>query len=273
MAKHAARAQQGNRKILAILIAIVAIALVAAVAFVVVGSARDHGANVKESFSEQAQASDRVVTEVEADDPAAIAARIRELQAQNPDAYAWLLVPDTKVDVPILQNQFVDNYYLVHDAYGNESGIGAAYTQVANTTSFHDPVTLVYGHTFEANDQLSDEMFGTLHYFEDPAFFDAHPNFFIFTTDEKLTYEIVSAYEYDDRHIMNSFDFDDPAVLQEYFDSVAHPDSMVSLVRANEQLAVGQDAIVVLSTCTRPANDAARYLVAGKLVDIQPIAA
>ncbi|WP_165172102.1 class B sortase [Adlercreutzia sp. ZJ242] len=191
------------------------------------------------------------------------------LQEENADVYAWIYVPDTEVNLPVLQNAVADNYYLVHDVHGNESELGAIYSQSVNSTDFTDPVTVLYGHTFEVNQEWRDEMFGTLHNFEDAEFFDNHPNFYIYTPTQVLTYEIVSAYEYDNRHILNSFDFEDPAVVQEYYDYVVNPDSMVKNVREGEQLVAGEDTIVQLSTCTRPANDAARYLVTGVLVDAQ----
>ncbi|WP_172136401.1 class B sortase [Adlercreutzia sp. ZJ473] len=191
------------------------------------------------------------------------------LQEENSDVYAWIYVPDTEVNLPVLQNAVADNYYLIHDAHGDESELGAVYSQSANSTSFTDPVTVLYGHTFEVNQEWRDEMFGTLHNFEDAEFFNSHPNFYIYTPKQVLTYEIVSAYEYDNRHILNSFDFSDPAIVQAYFDYVVNPHSMVKNVREGEQLTAGEDTIVQLSTCTRPANAAARYIVTGVLVDAQ----
>ncbi|WP_165055284.1 MULTISPECIES: class B sortase [unclassified Adlercreutzia] len=191
------------------------------------------------------------------------------LQEENSDVCAWIYIPGTEVNLPVLQNRIADNYYLVHDVHGNESELGAIYSQSINSTDFTDPVTVLYGHTFEVNQSWRDKMFGTLHNFEDAEFFDSHPNFYIYTPTQILTYEIASAYEYDNRHIMNSFDFSDPAVVQEYYDYVVNPDSMVKNVREGEQLVAGEDSIIQLSTCTRPANDAARYLVTGVLVNEQ----
>ena len=192
------------------------------------------------------------------------------LKAENEDVYAWLYVPDTAVNFPVLQNAFADNFYLVHDMYCNESAVGAIYSQAVNSRDFTDSVTLLYGHTFELwQEDLKDEAFGTLHNFEDADFFANHENFYIYLPGMMLTYKIVSAYEYDNRHIMNSFDFSDQGVLQEYFDYVVNPDSMVKNVREGVTLTAGVDRIVQLSTCTRPANDAARYLVTGVLVDEQ----
>lgn len=192
------------------------------------------------------------------------------LRAENGDVYAWLYVPDTAVNDPVLQNSLDDNFYLTHDIYLNESAVGAPYTQSKNAKGFTDPVTLMYGHTFEEwQEDLKDEGFGTLHNFEDPDFFANHENFYIYLPGKVLTYQVVSAYEYDNRHIINSFDFSDEAVVQQYFDYVVNPDSMVKNVREGITLKAGENKIVQLSTCTRPSNDAARYLVTGVLVDEQ----
>ena len=39
----------------------------------------------------------------------------QSLQAQNPDVYAWIQVPGTEVDYPILQSPDDNGYYLDHD--------------------------------------------------------------------------------------------------------------------------------------------------------------
>ena len=191
-------------------------------------------------------------------------------KAENGDIYAWLHVPGTAVNAPVLQSSLDDNFYLTHDIYLNESAVGALYTQRKNAKDFTDPVTLMYGHTFEEwQADLKDEGFGTLHNFEDPDFFASHENFYIYLPDKVLTYQVVSAYEYDDRHIINTFDFSDETVVQQYFDYVTNPDSTVKNVREGITLTAGKNRIVQLSTCTRPDNYSARYLVTGVLVDEQ----
>jgi sortase B len=193
------------------------------------------------------------------------------LQEQNRDVYAWIYMPNTAVNHPVLQSSLVDNYYLVHDVYGNDSELGALYTQSVNSRGFHDPVTIIYGHTFESGGVVGDQMFGTLHNYEDPQFFNDNPTFYIYTPTSILTYEVVSAYEYDSRHILNSYDFNNTEVAQAYFDYVLNPDSMAKNVREHERLEAGKDHIVQLSTCTHPPNDNARYLVTGVLVDEQQV--
>lgn len=193
------------------------------------------------------------------------------LQEQNQDVYAWIYIPGTSVNHPIVQNALLDNYYLSHNVYDEEDVLGALYTQSVNMRDFMDPVTIIYGHTFEQDGVVQDSMFGTLHYYSDATFFEEHPTMYIFMPGKVLTYEIVSAYEYDNRHILNSYDFSDGQIVQAYFDYVLNPDSMFKNVRDHAPLESGKDRIVQLSTCTHPPNDNARYLITGVLVNEQSV--
>ena len=187
------------------------------------------------------------------------------LRVENPDIYAWIYIPDTNVNYPVLQNPTDDSYYLKHDKDGNYSEAGAIYSQLANKTDFSDPVTVLYGHNMN-----SGGMFATLHYFENKDFFDSHQDMHIYTDGHILTYRVISAYQYDNRHILNSFNFTDKAVVQQYFNMVLSPDSLVKNVREGVQLSADSDKIVQLSTCTGDANHLVRrYLVTGELVSDQ----
>ena len=186
------------------------------------------------------------------------------LQGENPEIYAWVSVPGTKVDTAVLQSATDDNYYLNHNERRENSAEGAAYTQCANAKDFGDPVTLIYGHQV-----AGDGMFTTLHYFEDPDFFQEHDTMYIYTEDRVLTYRIIAAYQYDDRHILNSYDFSKPEVLQEYYATVTDPASMLVNVREGTSLSV-DDKIVQLSTCMDAINrDNTRYLATGVLTSEQ----
>ncbi|WP_165253817.1 class B sortase [Adlercreutzia sp. ZJ304] len=186
-----------------------------------------------------------------------------ELQSENEDTYAWIYIPGTSINLAVYQSSTDDTYYLKHDRYGNYADAGEVFSQSINGRDFFDPVTVLYGHNYSG-----DIMFTQLHYFEDKEFFDTHENFYIYTPGHILTYEVVSAYQYDDRHIMNSFDFSDDAVKRSYFDYVMNPDSLVRNVREGAMLA-DDDKIVQLSTCTSDGNNSKRYIVTGVLVDDQ----
>ena len=189
------------------------------------------------------------------------------LQAENPDLYAWIYVPNTNVNLPVAQRTGDDFFYLDHDRRGEPAVEGAVFSQMANATDFSDPVTVLYGHNI-----ANDAMFATLHRFEDPSFFADNPDLYVYLPDRILTYRVVAAYEYDDRHILNFFDFSDPAVRADYFASVLAPDDPRANVREGARLDA-DDRIVQLSTCRSAwTSDPVRYLVTAVLVDEEPLA-
>lgn len=184
---------------------------------------------------------------------------------ENPDIYSWIYIPHTDVNLPVLQSATNDFLYLDHNKDGEYAVEGAIYTEMANSTDFSDPVTVLYGHNLQ-----NGTMFSTLHYFENEDFFNENDTMYIYTPGHVLTYRIVSAYLYDDRHILNSYDFSNPAVLQEYFDFVMHPDSLLVNTRTDTELSI-DDKIVQLSTCMSDTNHtSSRYIVTGVLIDDQP---
>lgn len=189
------------------------------------------------------------------------------LKVENPDIYAWLTIPNTKVNVPVLQSTVDDTYYLTHGRDGKENPYGAVFSQSMNKTDFSDPVTLIYAHD---SDKGPSVLFHDLHLFEDKDFFEDNSEMTIYTVGHILTYKIIAAYEYDDRHILNSFDFSNPTVLQEYYNSVLNPTSLRSNVRSGEKLDASSNRIVQLSTCMLDQwHGPNRYIVTGVLVNDQ----
>ena len=186
----------------------------------------------------------------------------KSLQKKNDDIYAWLKVPGTKVDYPVVQHPEDDYFYLKHDAYTKKwASSGAVYTELGNANTFNDSVTMVYGHN-----GYGDTMFTTLHKFESKEFFDKHSKFYIYMPNRKLTYQIVSAFKFDDRHILNCFQLNDTAVLAQFQAMVQSPDTNNKNVRKTLGRRLnGDDKLVILSTCfSNQRNN--RYLVCGVLI-------
>lgn len=178
---------------------------------------------------------------------------------QNPDIYSWIYVPDTNINYPVCRHSTDDNFYLDHDIYGNYSYAGAIYSQFCNSRDFNDRVTVLYGHNM-----ADGSMFADLHKFKDKEFFDTNKYFYVYTEDRKLTYEVVSAFVYDDRHIMNTFDFSDDRVFEDFLDMILNPRSVNSNTREGVDLDINSN-IIVLSTCLNSGEG--RYLVLGELIN------
>ena len=189
----------------------------------------------------------------------------KELQSQNEDAYAWLYVPGTQVSYPVMQHPTDNMFYMNHDVTKAESAAGAVFTEDYNTTDFKDAVTLIYGHNVG-----NDQMFGSLHYFEEPNFFNENAKFYIYTPGHIYTYDIVSAFTTDDQHVLYRYGyFQTYDQLREFEQEILNPHTLVKNVRATPL--DDSSKLVVLSTCnTGELSETTRYLVCGVLTDDQP---
>lgn len=183
------------------------------------------------------------------------------LDAQNPDVCGWIRIPDTKVDYPILQagEDKVESFYLNHDINGKYKFAGCIYIQRYNSLDFTDPNTIIYGHNM-----LNGTMFSDIRKYRKRAFLDAHPNIYVYTPGHILTYEVFSAFVYDDRHILNSFDFYNTDEYNEFLSTCLNPRSHTRLVKEGVEVTTA-DKIITLSTCT--GVDTERYIVIAVLKD------
>lgn len=166
------------------------------------------------------------------------------LQAQNPDIYAWITVPGTGIDYPVLQKSgtedIYDNYYLDHKADLSEGLPGAIYTQPVNSRDFKDSVTVLYGHNMK-----NGGMFSSLHEFEDRDFFEKNRQIIIYTPDNTFVYEIFAAADFSDVLIPYEYDFNDDSEIRRYLEDVE--ECRVNF--RNETEVLKSDKILTLSTC------------------------
>lgn len=182
----------------------------------------------------------------------------------NSDVIAWISIPGTEVDHPVLYHKDEPLYYERRNAQGNYDVYGCIFAQCYNDDDFRDPNTILYGH-YVTEGGAPDTFFGTLHRYKNPDFFEK--NRYIYVTTEKhiLVYDIFAAYEYDNRHILATYDFANDAVYEQYLQSCLNPSSMQRNVRQGVELST-EDRIITLSTCTSYTNTSRRYLVQGVLV-------
>lgn len=167
-----------------------------------------------------------------------------ELKAQNPDIYAWISIPGTQIDYPVLQKSDAedpyDNYYLDHQVDLSEGLPGVIYSQPVNRRDFTDPVTVLYGHNMK-----NGEMFSGLHFFDEKDFFDRNSQVIIYTPEKTFTYEIFGAVDFSDALLTYEYDFTKNAEVQRY---LTDTEKCEGNFRKETELSEG-DKILVLSTC------------------------
>lgn len=124
------------------------------------------------------------------------------LQAENPDIYAWLYIPGTGIDAPLLQSPEADDYYETHNACGEADDGGALYTELANLKNMCDFNTVIHGKS-----QGEDGLFTDLFRFADPDFFERHGDVYLYLDGNLLTYTVFAAYERENTSLIRSYDF------------------------------------------------------------------
>ena len=243
---------------------IAVVAGVAAVACAAVGGYKyyqeKHAGDDYEEVRETVKKEVEPVAEEKA--PVAIPIDFAALQEQNPEVYAWIQIQDTNIDYPILQREGDNGYYLNHTIDGEQKTEGSIFTEDYNSKDFEDPNTVIYGH-----DMKNGSMFQNLLNYQDKDFFDKHKDVIIYTPDTIRHYKAFAAYLYDDRHLMQSFDFNIKSVYQAYLDSIFAIRDMSAQIDTAQQVSA-DDKIITLSTCYGSQSDK-RFLVQAALVSIE----
>lgn len=194
--------------------------------------------------------------------PVEIPIDFETLQNQNPDIYAWIQIPGTAVDYPIVQSPDDNRYYLNHTVSGEQKAEGAIFTEDYNTKTFRDPNTVIYGH-----DMKNGSMFQSIHKYMDRSFFDTNRDITIYLPDKILHYKIFAAYLYDNRHLLLSFDFWDKEKYGEYLQEIFSMRNMNAFVDTEMEVTT-EDNIITLSTCYAGISSQ-RYLVQAVLESIE----
>ena len=177
--------------------------------------------------------------------------------AVNPDTVAWLTIPDTVIDFPIVQCE--DNsYYLSHGFDRSEYARGCPFLDYRNSSDFTDFNSIIYGHHIRGG-----QVFSGVEYYKEQAYFDAHPTGELILPYEKYTVEFFACV------VVESDSF---------LYSVVHPgvsDRELYLEMIQEAMVAGtgfapedltEERLLVLSTCSYE-YDGARTALIGRLVE------
>ncbi len=90
-------------------------------------------------------------------DLGAISVNWEALRAVNPDVVAWIYVPNTPINYPVVQGSD-DEYYLYHDFEGTQGVLtqnGCVFMKAENNSAFTDAGTFLFGHHLNDGSMLS----------------------------------------------------------------------------------------------------------------------
>lgn len=99
------------------------------------------------------------------------------LAAKNPEIRGWVRLDGTVIDLPVVHT--TDNsFYLTHRFDEKKNKLGTAFIDAGNVGDFSDRHTVIYGHAVR-----SGAMFGSLWEYENPNYFQRHPEMTLYLPD------------------------------------------------------------------------------------------
>jgi sortase B len=162
------------------------------------------------------------------------------LWRQNHAVIGAINIPGTDIRYPILQHPSIDDYYLNICFDGKEGYPGSIYTNKMEGQVFDTFNTVIYGHN------MADESyFGSLKYYNDESFRDAHREIDIYTPTKALRYDVFAVVTYDDRYITDRYRDEKSEDRMAFLRSLLDFGPVVY-----DDVSVGPDShILTLSTC------------------------
>lgn len=179
---------------------------------------------------------------------------LKDLKKLNPDVKAWIQVPKTNIDYPVVQGQD-DMEYINKNVYGEFELSGAIFLSCLNKDDFSDPYNLVYGHNMK-----NGGMFADVADFTNKEYFETHQKGKLYLTDAtrkirffacmKVTAADAKIYHPDGYRKENLKD------LLDYIQANA--------VQYRDVNVAGENSLIALSTCSE-AETNGRVVLIGKL--------
>lgn len=182
------------------------------------------------------------------------------LQKENPDIFAWIHVPGTTIDYPVLQSEEADDFYESHNAYGQADEAGAVYIELANLKNMCDFNTVLHGKSGKDGTGA----FAELYQFADPDFFGEHEKIYIYLEGNVLTYEIFAAYERENTSLLRSYDFTYLDGCAQFLDDLYGIRDMTMNLRDGWEGATPYHFLITLTT-HRQETDERQFVVIGIL--------
>ena len=177
------------------------------------------------------------------------------LQQENADLAAWLTVPGTEVDYPVMLTPDDMEYYLHRDFYKKHSACGTPFFDTRCAPVAEADSLIVHGHNMRDG-----TMFTSLNRYVEPAFGAEHPNLRLLLPGETRTYQLLAVVKINkdtDADLYNCVG----KLSQEQFDRFVQTFRARAVYDTGVQPQYG-DKLLVLSTCFYE-GDSNRLLVIG----------
>jgi sortase B len=164
---------------------------------------------------------------------------LEALQETNPEVLGWILIPNTKVNYPIVQTSNND-YYLKHtwdNTYSSTGSIFLDYKCDPEMTAFN---TIIYGHRMRDG-----SMFRAIANYNTQSYWEEHPYIYIADANGCRRYAIYASYEASVTGSSYEVKFASDAAKEKFIKQ-----GTTSTVIKTGIVPTTEDHIITLSTCT-----------------------
>ena len=188
--------------------------------------------------------------------------QLEELKKQNNDIVAWLEIPNTKINYPVLQT--TDNeYYMTHTYKKEYSSDGSIFLDKDYDWNIPSSNLLIYGHN-----NKNSNMFQDLLKYEDESYYKEHPIIEFTTLDEDCNYEIIAVfksrvYYKSEKNVFRYYYFIN-AENEEEYNYYVEESKKASLYDTGKTAEYGEQ-LLTLSTCEYSQEDGRFVIVARKI--------
>ena len=181
------------------------------------------------------------------------------LKKINPEIIAWIRIPDTRIDYPVVQGE-TNLEYINQDIYGEFALSGSIFLDSRNDRKFIDSYSLLYGHHMD-----NGAMFGDVMNYKEKEYFESHKTGTLYLNEQLEKIQWFACVETDayDEVIYNPQDYkkENLEELMEYIKAHA-----VQYRLPEKKGKEGRDRIIGLSTCSNDQTNG-RVILYGFLYD------
>ncbi len=115
-----------------------------------------------------------------------------QLRAINSEIVAWIIVPGTPINYPVVQTN--DNTKYLHMSFEGANNIcGTVFMNTYNHSDFSDYNTVIYGHNMK-----NGSMFAAINKYKNKDYYDEHQVVWILTPYWERKYQIISVHPAED---------------------------------------------------------------------------
>lgn len=176
----------------------------------------------------------------------------KALKEINEDAVAWIRIPDTNINYPILQT--IDNdYYLHRDINKKYSTCGWIFMDWQNVPTFIDKNTVIYGHNIKSGVMFAD----LLKIYRGNLGKDISIE--VYTENKKVVYKVFSSYQTEPEDYAIKSNIVTDSSMEQYIKTMVNRSSINYNVMPNKT-----DRVLTLSTCDNSGQN--RILVHAVLI-------